>query len=66
MASLLAPENKSSARRGLKLRGPRIEYLAFRLGGDTYAVPIGEVREISEAPPGDRSATRLQAMSSVW
>ena len=49
MASLLAPENKSSARRGLKLRGPRIEYLAFRLGGDSYAVPIGEVREL--APP---------------
>jgi purine-binding chemotaxis protein CheW len=51
MASLLAPENKSSARRGLKLRGPRIEYLAFRLGGDSYAVPIGEVREILKLPP---------------
>src|SRR3954467_13874853 len=51
MASLLAPENKSSGRRGLKLRGPRVEYLAFRLGGDSYAVPSGEVREILKLPP---------------
>src|SRR5215475_866281 len=38
-------------RRGLKVRGPRVEYLAFRLGADTYAVPIGEVREILKLPP---------------
>jgi purine-binding chemotaxis protein CheW len=39
------------ARRGGKGRGPRVEYLAFRLGGDTYAVSIGEVREILKLPP---------------
>jgi purine-binding chemotaxis protein CheW len=38
-------------RRGPKVRGPRVEYLAFRLGTDTYAVPIGEVREILKLPP---------------
>jgi purine-binding chemotaxis protein CheW len=51
MANLLSPGAKSQARRGMKLRGPRVEYLAFRLGGDTYAVPIGEVREILKLPP---------------
>jgi purine-binding chemotaxis protein CheW len=35
----------------VKVRGPRVEYLAFRLGADTYAVPIGEVREILKLPP---------------
>lgn len=35
----------------MKLRGPRVEYLAFRLGADTYAVPIGEIREILKLPP---------------
>jgi purine-binding chemotaxis protein CheW len=38
-------------RRAGKARGPRVEYLAFRLGQDTYAVPIGEVREILKLPP---------------
>ena len=51
MADLLAPEARSQARRALKVRGPRVEYLAFRLGADTYAVPIGEVREILKMPP---------------
>lgn len=51
MADLLAPEARSEARRALKARGPRVEYLAFRLGADTYAVPIGEVREILKMPP---------------
>jgi purine-binding chemotaxis protein CheW len=51
MADLLAPEGRSKPRRGIKVRGPRVEYLAFRLGADTYAVPIGEVREILKLPP---------------
>src|SRR5262245_6474839 len=51
MADLLAPEARSQARRAMKVRGPRVEYLAFRLGADTYAVPIGEVREILKMPP---------------
>jgi purine-binding chemotaxis protein CheW len=52
MANLAGPEEKVvPMRRGSKQRGPRVEYLAFRLAGDTYAVPIGEVREILRFPP---------------
>jgi purine-binding chemotaxis protein CheW len=51
MANLVAPDARLQARRAQKARGPRVEYLAFRLGGDTYAVPIGEVREILKMPP---------------
>ncbi|MET0591398.1 MAG: chemotaxis protein CheW [Polyangiaceae bacterium] len=50
MADLVAP-GRNDAQRGIKVRGPRVEYLAFRLGADTYAVPIGEVREILKLPP---------------
>jgi purine-binding chemotaxis protein CheW len=50
MADLVAP-GRSDAQRGVKARGPRVEYLAFKLGTDTYAVPIGEVREILKLPP---------------
>jgi purine-binding chemotaxis protein CheW len=50
MADLVVPR-RNDPQRGLKLRGPRVEYLAFRLGTDTYAVPIGEVREILKLPP---------------
>lgn len=32
-------------------RGPLAEYLAFTLAEDTYAVPIGLVREILKPPP---------------
>jgi purine-binding chemotaxis protein CheW len=31
--------------------GPRAEYLAFKLAGDTYAVRIGHVAEILKPPP---------------
>jgi purine-binding chemotaxis protein CheW len=51
MANLAIPGARSDAQRGIKQRGPRVEYLAFRLGADTYAVPIGEVREILKLPP---------------
>jgi purine-binding chemotaxis protein CheW len=50
MANLVR-DTGSGPRRGPKVRGPRVEYLAFRLGADTYAVPIGEVREILKLPP---------------
>jgi purine-binding chemotaxis protein CheW len=47
MVELVGTEDKPlHVRRGSKLRGPKVEYLAFRLGTDVYAVPIGEVREI--------------------
>jgi len=32
-------------------RGPRIEYLAFRLGDDVYAGPVSLIREILKPPP---------------
>jgi purine-binding chemotaxis protein CheW len=32
-------------------RGPRTEYLAFTLGGDVYAAPVGLIREILKPPP---------------
>jgi purine-binding chemotaxis protein CheW len=51
MADLVARDGGSQLRRGTKVRGPRVEYLAFRLGADTYGVPIGEVREILKLPP---------------
>ncbi|AUX20983.1 chemotaxis protein CheW [Sorangium cellulosum] len=31
--------------------GPRTEYLAFTLAGDTYAAPVSLVREILKPPP---------------
>ena len=51
MADLVANRPGAGLRRGANVRGPRVEYLAFRLGADTYAVPIGEVREILKMPP---------------
>jgi len=50
MADLLAPD-RSQSRHAIKVRGPRVEYLSFRLSTDTYAVSIGEVREILKMPP---------------
>lgn len=32
-------------------RGALVEYLAFRLAGDTYAVPVATIREIVRPPP---------------
>lgn len=42
----------SLARRGAPQdRGPRTEYLAFRLGEDVYAGPVSLIREILKPPP---------------
>lgn len=42
----------SLARRGAPAdRGPRTEYLAFRLGDDVYAGPVSLIREILKPPP---------------
>ncbi len=68
MADLIGPDARTNLRRGLKLRGPRVEYLAFRLGTDTYAVPIGEVREILKMPPVTevpRAPTEIMGVVSV-
>lgn len=51
MADLVTRAGVARSGRGLKVRGPRVEYLAFRLGTDAYAVSIGEVREILKLPP---------------
>jgi purine-binding chemotaxis protein CheW len=51
MADRASAQRRMVPRRVGKGRGPRVEYLAFRLGQDTYAVPIGEVREILKLPP---------------
>jgi purine-binding chemotaxis protein CheW len=51
MADLVARAGVVRRGRGIKIRGPRVEYLAFRMGSDTYAMPIGEVREILKLPP---------------
>ena len=40
-----------SASRRSNTDGPRVEYLAFKLAGDTYAVRIGNVAEILKPPP---------------
>lgn len=52
MADLVPRSNAALARRLQSTdRGPLAEYLAFTLAGDTYAVPIGFVREILKPPP---------------
>jgi purine-binding chemotaxis protein CheW len=53
MADLVRSRSRLSlARRGAPVdRGPRTEYLAFRLGEDVYAGPVSLVREILKPPP---------------
>jgi purine-binding chemotaxis protein CheW len=48
--STLSRRSHSAARRASS-DGPRAEYLAFKLAGDTYAVRIGHVAEILKPPP---------------
>lgn len=48
--STLSRRAPGAARRGHG-DGPRVEYLAFKLAGDTYAVRIGHVAEILKPPP---------------
>lgn len=43
------PVSKRNARAAAS--GPRTEYLAFTLAGDTYAAPVSLVREILKPPP---------------
>lgn len=51
MGDIVRHRDRTLARRGRKAGGALTEYLAFMLGGDTYAVPIREVREILKVPP---------------
>lgn len=50
MADLVRRGERAIARRAQKTKGPLVEYLAFVLAGDVYAVPIGAVREILKPP----------------
>jgi purine-binding chemotaxis protein CheW len=45
-----ARSEKRAARRAGE-GGPRVEYLAFRLAGETYAVQIADLAEILKPPP---------------
>lgn len=53
MADLMRPRSRLGlARRGVPGdRGPRTEYLSFRLGEDVYAGPVSLIREILKPPP---------------
>lgn len=53
MADLIRSRSRLSVtRRGAPLdRGPRTEFLAFRLGEDVYAGPVSVIREILKPPP---------------
>lgn len=53
MANLMRPRSRLGlARRGATNdRGPRTEYLSFRLGEDVYAGPVSLIREILKPPP---------------
>ncbi|MBK8258388.1 MAG: purine-binding chemotaxis protein CheW [Polyangiaceae bacterium] len=53
MADLVRSRARGNlARRGAPIdRGPRTEFLAFRLGDDVYAGPVALIREILKPPP---------------
>lgn len=48
-----SPTTSSTSKRNNRAAasGPRTEYLAFILAGDTYAAPVSLVREILKPPP---------------
>jgi purine-binding chemotaxis protein CheW len=49
-------------------RGPRTEYLAFRLAGDVYAAPVAMIREILKLrplTPVPRAASSIMGIISV-
>lgn len=52
MADLVrAPAKQLGRRAHAPARGPVVEHLAFRLVGETYALPLADVREILTSPP---------------
>jgi purine-binding chemotaxis protein CheW len=51
MAALMKARSEKRAARRAGEAGRRIEYLAFGLGGETYAVQIAHVAEILRPPP---------------
>lgn len=72
MADLVKREARSLARRvSDDARGKRSEYLAFTLGDDIYAVPIGAVREIlklpllAEVPRGPRDVLGIASVRGL-
>jgi purine-binding chemotaxis protein CheW len=58
----------AAIRRKQRDRGPRTEYLAFRLAGDVYAAPVSLIREILKLrplTPVPRSASSIMGIISV-
>jgi purine-binding chemotaxis protein CheW len=52
LSDLVRDPGRNPARRAhAQDRGPVTEYLAFRLGGETYALPLADVREILTLSP---------------
>jgi purine-binding chemotaxis protein CheW len=51
MPALVKSRGERRAERRAGDAGRRVEYLAFGLAGETYAVPIGHVAEILRPPP---------------
>src|SRR5208283_5153505 len=51
MAALVKARSEKRAVRRAGEAGRRVEYLAFVLAGETYAVPIGDVAEILRPLP---------------
>ncbi|MEZ4294819.1 MAG: chemotaxis protein CheW [Polyangiaceae bacterium] len=52
MADLVRAKSRGMSRSAANHdRGPRTEYLAFRLGDDVYAGPVAFIREILKPPP---------------
>jgi purine-binding chemotaxis protein CheW len=67
LARRKASEPRAAMRRAGEL-GRRTEYLAFLLGGDLYAVPIGMIAEILKPPPiteVPRAAREVMGVMSV-
>jgi purine-binding chemotaxis protein CheW len=70
MADLVrrAPARVATRRARQHDRGPRVEYLAFSLGGDSYAAPVARIREILKPPtltPVPRAPRAILGIISV-
>jgi purine-binding chemotaxis protein CheW len=71
MANLVrrSPQGSGSQKRAHQLdRGPRTEYLAFKLAGEVYAAPVALIREILKPPmltPVPRATAAVMGIVSV-
>jgi purine-binding chemotaxis protein CheW len=51
MPNIVKRAEATAVHRSVKLKGPLVEYLAFALATEQYAVPIGAIREILKLMP---------------